>query len=77
MDVSAPSIGRKSEILCQQIRKLSWCFSRENTLYDVLMVGISLRLLQENPPAWLGAEYVLAPVFGENIRSVLARSASA
>src|SRR5258706_3344289 len=77
MNVFAPSIGRKPEILRQQIRQLRRRFSRENPLYDVLMAGISFWLPQENPPAGLGAEYVLAPIFGENICSILWRLASA
>src|SRR5437016_4467987 len=75
MNVFAPSIRRKSEVLGQKLGQFSGCFSREHTLYHVLVVGISFRLPQEDPPTRLGAEYVLAPVFGENVRSILARSA--
>src|SRR6267143_2041500 len=77
IDVAAPSIGRKSEILCQQIRKLSWSFTREDALYQVLMIRISFWLPQEDPPTWLGAEYIFAPLCGEYVRSILARSAGA
>jgi hypothetical protein len=77
IDVFAPSVGGKPEILCQQVRKVSGGFSRKNTLYEVLMIGISLWLPQEDPATWRGAEYVLAPVFGEYVRRILARSAGA
>jgi hypothetical protein len=77
INVFSPSLGCKPEILCQQIRKLRRRFSREDTLYQILVVGISLWLPQEDPPTWLGAEYILASFFGENVCGVLARSAGA
>src|ERR1700692_1310473 len=72
IDVFAPSGRSKPETLCQQLRKFGRSCAREPPLYQVLVIGISLRLPQEDPSAWFGAEYILAPVLGENVRGILA-----
>ena len=77
MNVFAPSIRGEIEILRQQIGQLSRRFSRENPLHDIRVIGISFRLMQENPLARLRAEDVLAPVVDCDPRSVLTRRAAA
>src|ERR1700732_1763323 len=77
IDVFTPGIRSKPEILCQQIRKFSRSFAREHPRYQALMVRISFWLPQEDPAAWFGAEYILAPVLGENVRRILARATRA
>src|SRR5580704_12050458 len=77
IDVFTPGFGGKPEILCQQIRKVRRGFSRKHTLYEVLMIGISLWLSQKDPATWLGAENIPALVFDENIRGIFVRSAAA
>jgi hypothetical protein len=74
MNVFAPSIRGEIEILRQQIGQLSRGLSREDALHDILVVGISFRLMQKNPLTRLRAENVLVSVVDEDPRSVLARA---
>jgi hypothetical protein len=74
MNLFSPSIRGEIEILRQQIGQLSRALSREDTLHDILAVGISFRLMPENPLARLGAENVLALVVDQDPRSVLTRA---
>jgi len=45
VNVFAPGVRGEIEILRQQIGELSWGFSREDTLHDILVVGVSFRLM--------------------------------